>query len=252
MKSLQILLAAIAAQVILAQTVMPEDDSPPSDATDGSSTGFPIAAPTEAFMFPEISADTSTLSSAPSENSTAFFSPNTTTPTENDGLSYYTLTDKTHSLQLSGSSSGSLTLVSNASADGGSTFASAASIIYGDAQDRLFHLYAPLMSTYGVSRFRLAALTEMPLTSQLLTLVPIDHDGDPSTPAVLVAADTQGGAYYLFSCVVAGENKVFVVQDPGTGAEVLGSEEVRFSVTGGLVEGCGPIALTTPQEGFGV
>ena len=80
-----------------------------------------------------------------------------------------------------------------------------------------------------------------------MTLVPIDYDNDPQTPSVSVAVDTTGEAYFLVLCNFegVGGDKVFVVRDVDKGIEVLegDSEEIRWTVTGGVVRTCGPLAL---------
>ena len=57
-------------------------------------------------------------------------------------------------------------------------------------------------------------------------------------------ADTVGNWLYFVACNIQGQDtKVFVVQDPAMGLEVLVDESLAWTVTGGVVESCFPIAL---------
>ncbi|KAL8692316.1 MAG: hypothetical protein Q9218_002633 [Villophora microphyllina] len=224
-------------------SISTDDDSPASDLDNGSDS--------TPYTFPDIAADTFNVTALPTDLNAPADSSTSVVAETNDGISYSSLTDLAHSYQLSGSSDGNLHLVSSSTPDSGSSFASSAGVYYGDSQDRIFHYYAPEMSTYGVSRFRLAPLDHMPLTSRLVTLAPIDHDNDPSTPSIIVAADTLGNAFYLFACTLDGQSKIFLVQNPSSGGEVLEREELKFTITGGVVADCGPVVLTSPQAGFG-
>lgn len=157
--------------------------------------------------------------------------------TSNDGK--YALTSASDgSLFLSSFSPSSSTLIP------GTSFASYDGLIIADYADRLFHVYEPEISAYGVSRLRVATFDYMPVSSRLVSLVPIDYDNNPETPSVYVAVDTLGGHYFLVLCNFEGEaDKMFVVQDPQKGVNVLESKEVRFTITGEIVKRCGPVAL---------
>ncbi|KAL9036083.1 MAG: hypothetical protein Q9214_006293, partial [Letrouitia sp. 1 TL-2023] len=208
------------------------------------------------YVFPNIAADTANVPSLPQDpasniNSTDLTA-TTAASTENNGVSYTPLTDRDGKLQLTSSDSGSLSLSPVSSTPvPGTVFASYNGMIVADSQDRLLHYYAPTMTAYGVSRLRVATLDHMPNTARLLSLAPIDFDNDPGTPSMVVAVDTQGGSYYLVLCTFdGGADKMFVVRDVDQGVDVLQSEEVRYTITGGVVKSCGPVALGG-NGGFG-
>ena len=61
----------------------------------------------------------------------------------------------------------------------------------------------------------------------------------------MVAVDTLGNYFWLYVCAIENQqNKVFLVNDPTNGAGILQDPDLRFTVTGGLVNDCAVLALT--------
>jgi hypothetical protein len=112
----------------------------------------------------------------------------------------------------------------------------------GDTSARLLHYFPTTMSAVGVSRIRVAEWGNIPLTATLISLVPFPSGvGDQE---VLVGLDTLGNYFWMFACVIEGVgNKVFLAQDSVYGVDVLQDPDLKFTVTGGVVDDCVPLAL---------
>lgn len=97
------------------------------------------------------------------------------------------------------------------------------------------------MTAVGASRMRVAEWGNIPLTATLLSLVPFP---DGSGEEVLVGLDTLGNYFWLFVCDVYGYgNKVFLAESQVYGGDVLQDPGLKFTVTGGDVNECEPLAL---------
>ncbi|KKK16874.1 hypothetical protein AOCH_005736, partial [Aspergillus ochraceoroseus] len=158
------------------------------------------------------------------------------------------ITDTTDTLYLNPHVNGNLfvTLV-NSTTDisaltNGTEFAAdtTAGIVMGDTDSRLLYYFPGTMNETGVSRIRLGAWGEIPETAQLVSLVPFSTGSDE----ILVAVDTQGQYSFLFVCALENQvNKVFLVQDPTTGAATLESADLMYTVVGGAASDCVPLAM---------
>lgn len=176
-------------------------------------------------------------------------STNTTAPSVTPSvLSTVTIADSTGSLLLQPGIDGNL-FVSVADSttdispltDGVSFMADYTNnIIYGDTSDRLLYYYPAEMSTVAASRLRLGAWGSIPLGAQLIEFAPLTV----GRTNMLVAFDTLGNHYWPFMCGLEGAlNKIFLVADATKGAALLESADLQFTITGGIVESCGPLAL---------
>jgi hypothetical protein len=114
--------------------------------------------------------------------------------------------------------------------------------VYGDSNGRLLYYYPPEMSATGVSRIRLGEWGSIPLTAQLLMLTPFTSpDVDTS---MLVAIDTSNNSFWMVVCALDQQlNKIFIVQDEDAGVTTLMDPNLKFTITGGNVTGCAPLAL---------
>jgi hypothetical protein len=122
------------------------------------------------------------------------------------------------------------------------TFSFINSTLIGDTDARLLHYFPQEMTAVGASRMRVAEWGNIPLTATLLSLVPFP-DGT-GKEEVLVGLDTLGNYYWLFMCDVYGYgNKVFLAKDQMYGGSVLQDPNLKFTVTGGDVNDCEPLAL---------
>jgi hypothetical protein len=122
------------------------------------------------------------------------------------------------------------------------TFSFVNDTLIGDTNARLLHYFPQEMTAVGASRMRVAEWGNIPLTATLLSLVPFpDGTGNEE---VLVGLDTLGNYFWLFVCDVYGYgNKVFLAQDQTYGSDVLQDPNLKFTVTGGVVNDCEPLAL---------
>lgn len=213
-----------------------------------------VVAPTPSYEFPKFPTDvTGALSGAltgfnpVTDNSTEVTN---STEVANEGLNYVNLTTHDGKYALTSSDTGSLYLTDVSSSNTpipGTLFASSNDLIVSDYSDRLFHVYQPEIAAYNVSRLRVSTFDRMPQTSRLVNLAPIDHDNNPATSSVAVAVDTLGSYYFIVLCNFDGEaDKMFAVSDVENGVSALESADLRFTVTGGVVTSCGPIALGAP------
>ncbi|KAK6836468.1 hypothetical protein PG987_006963 [Apiospora arundinis] len=171
-----------------------------------------------------------------------------------DGSVYVKLRDAMGQYLLSADSSGTFNLVPATSGDADSTLVSFDNVATQDAAGRLFHYFPETMKAFGISRFRLADTEDWPRTADIVALAPVDHDDSPETPGVYVAADTQGGVFYTVVCNLKGglPSKVFLVDDPSEAKlEALkGKKELQWTVVGGVVEQCYPIAFMSKGPGL--
>jgi hypothetical protein len=174
---------------------------------------------------------------------------NSTEPNE-DGSEYVQLRDETGEYLLQADDEGLFHLATTA--DGGTTFLSYDSIIVEDEEDRLFGYYPALMDSYGVSRFRLLRQDSWPSGADVVSLMPLNYDDNEDTPGLYIAADSVGGYYYTVVCSVQGQySKIVLVADPSPDAlEELKREELRYTVFGGVVDACQPIAFMSPSPGL--
>ncbi|KAL9635551.1 MAG: hypothetical protein Q9204_002587 [Flavoplaca sp. TL-2023a] len=131
---------------------------------------------------------------------------------------------------------------------GGSLFASVSGFIEGDASGRYFHYYPNAMTTYNVSRLRLSNEDQIPLTAQLIGLTPANYSQDGSDPSIYLAADTNDGVFFPITCDIQGQDsKVFLATDITQGIATLKEEDLRYTVTGGVVKDCYFLAWVAPN-----
>jgi len=148
--------------------------------------------------------------------------------------------DTTNTYVLSSDDSGNMYLDSAAAGPSGdSTFALDTGLVVGDESDRFLHYYPDVMAAFNVSRIRLSTQDAVPVTSDIITLAPLDGDSENSAVSVYIAVDSKGDYFYPVTCNIEGQpSKVFIVADPVKGLETLLLEELRYIVTGGIVQEC--------------
>ncbi|OAG36510.1 hypothetical protein AYO21_09317 [Fonsecaea monophora] len=129
-------------------------------------------------------------------------------------------------------------------------------VIVGDSQGRTLFYYSPEMTNYGVSRLRLGDSEHIPISSEIVGLVPFlvdDGTNDGALDSVFVAMDTQGNEYWTVLCNYADgstPSKVFVVQDFDAGLDILKQGTLEQSVTGGAISECVDLPLTNGLSGL--
>ncbi|KAJ9649053.1 hypothetical protein H2199_000966 [Coniosporium tulheliwenetii] len=137
----------------------------------------------------------------------------------------------------------------------GDLWAHTSSVAVMDGSYHILHYYNNTMSVTGVSRLRVSDEEEIPSSSVYVALVPFDIDEDPTTPDVYVALDANFNMFFPVECAYANSSlpsKVFLVQDPAAGMEMLKSEDVMYSITGGKVSECYFLAMVqgSHEEGL--
>ncbi|KIW23961.1 uncharacterized protein PV07_09705 [Cladophialophora immunda] len=129
-------------------------------------------------------------------------------------------------------------------------------VVVGDSEGRTLFYYSPEMSNYGVSRLRLGDSEHIPISSEIVGLVPFlvdDETNDGALDSVFVAMDTQGNEYWTVLCNYADGNtasKVFLVQDFDAGLDTLKNATLEQSVTGGAISECVDLPLTNGLAGL--
>ncbi|MCJ1293932.1 hypothetical protein MMC34_005489 [Xylographa carneopallida] len=172
--------------------------------------------------------------------SEAFTDTGNQTESDDGGFQFGTIVDTTNTYILSSDDSGNIYLDSAAAEPSGdSTFALDAGLVVGDESDRFLHYYPDVMAAFNVSRIRLSTQDAVPVTSDIITLAPLDGDSENSAVSVYIAVDSKGNYFYPVTCNIEGQpSKVFIVADPVKGLETLLLEELRYIVTGGVVQEC--------------
>lgn len=209
----------------------PLDFSSTEDDTGSYADGTESFDPTDNLS----DADYNRLFNLSSSSSTTATRPNT------DGSIYVTIHDTTNKYTLSADSNGVFNLQNSndAALDSGTTFLSFNAIVGGDDDDRLINYFPAQMAAFAVSRLRMSPSDAFPRTADIVNLVPVNADGAADTPGVYVAVDTQDNVFYPVVCNLQGlPSKVFLVKDPVEGLKVLEREDLRFVVTGGVVQQC--------------
>lgn len=111
-------------------------------------------------------------------------------------------------------------------------------LVFADESTRILHYYPDTMNKLGVSRIRGSSDDKIPKTADLVVLHPA-QTGDTETPYVYAAADSQGNTFHLLTCTYKkGPSKLFLAKTVKTGIETLKEENLRYIVTGGVVEEC--------------
>ncbi|KEQ62137.1 uncharacterized protein M437DRAFT_75808 [Aureobasidium melanogenum CBS 110374] len=185
------------------------------------------------------SSKSSSVSSSLTRSSTSSSVSSSATATS-DNSTNIIITDTTGQLQLTTSGDGNMYMSQNASA---ANFASDGSVVLGDAAGNFFVYYPDMMAAYGASRFRLAAWGSIPHGAHLLTLTPLQS----GSVTALLAVDTLGNFFFPVLCTFEGaqQAKVFLVKDPTADLSFIAAQELRFTMTGGVVSQCNPLALTS-------
>lgn len=171
-----------------------------------------------------------------------------------DGFVYNSIADQTGAYMLSSDSDNNLRLQAAGAVSGGVMFASYDNVTISDAAERVFFFYPDVMEAFGISRFRIANFLQLPLTSDLITLVPVNTDGSSSTAGIYMAVSSEGNYYYPMACNFEDANKpakLFLASDPTAGAATLQSNgDISYIITGGDVTACSFVALMSVGAGM--
>ena len=81
------------------------------------------------------------------------------------------------------------------------------------------------MAKYGVSRIRLSNESEIPLTTNFISLTPVNYNNNNETKNVYAAVDTLANYYSLATCNIQGQaSKIFLVANEDEALETLRDE----------------------------
>lgn len=168
-----------------------------------------------------------------------------------DGSVFVTIHDSLNQYLLSADEDGGFNLQRIDDVDSGTTFLSYNGIVGSDDSERIMHYHPDLMAAFGVSRFRMSTIDSFPKTADIVTLAPLNADDSTATPGVYVAADTQNHIYYPVVCNLQGQSsKIFLAADPVAGLQTLMREDLRYILTGGIVQNCFYLAFVNSGPGL--
>lgn len=183
---------------------------------------------------------TSSMSISMSRSSVSSSASASASAASSDNSINIVITDTTGQLQLLSTDNGNMYMSTNFT---GANFASDGTVALGDSTGKMFLYYPDVMAAFGVSRFRLGAWGSIPHGARLLTLTPLNNSGT----TVFVAVDTLGNYFFPVLCTYEGATrpKVFLVKDPTADLSFILDTQLRFTVTGGVVAQCNPLAFTS-------
>ncbi|KAK5655655.1 hypothetical protein OQA88_5588 [Cercophora sp. LCS_1] len=188
----------------------------------------------------------------------------TTTPLPNRpyndtrGYEYALLVDPTATVMIVSCSNGNLYSFAVNGTDNPSCsemWATHDDVLVSDGSQRLAHYYNNTMSALGVSRLRVEDEADIPVGGVVVGFAPYGEDGSYEDGSYFyIAVDPAEEIFYLMVCEYEEANmgaKLFLARDPEEGREVLKSEDVRYTVTGGKVKDCWPIMLVQGEYAAG-
>jgi hypothetical protein len=111
-------------------------------------------------------------------------------------------------------------------------------LVFAGENSRILHYYPDTMTKLGVSRIRGSEYDKIPKTADLVVLHPA-ATGNQKVPYLYEAADSLGNVFQLVTCNYnKGPSKLFLAKDLDKGIETLKQVDLRYIVTGGIVEEC--------------
>ncbi|ODA83644.1 hypothetical protein RJ55_02159 [Drechmeria coniospora] len=124
----------------------------------------------------------------------------------------------------------------------GQWISNAEKMVLHDATNRVMHYYENTLSVVGVSRFRVGVKSALPRTSKPVALVTYPDD---SGGYFYIAVGPGKVILYPIVCDFSDGtgSKVFLAKSLDEGVAMLERQELTFSITGGYVRKCSPMAL---------
>ncbi|EON96487.1 hypothetical protein UCRPA7_8026 [Phaeoacremonium minimum UCRPA7] len=123
-------------------------------------------------------------------------------------------------------------------------------VIVADGADRIMHYYSHTMEAVGVSRLRVSNQQSVPEKGTIVAFIADDSDEDTSEDGGYFAAlDPDMNVFYPVLCTYSDGNpaRMFLAADPEKGPEILQSEDLEYSITGGKVDKCYTMPLLMGQ-----
>ncbi|KAK3384941.1 hypothetical protein B0H63DRAFT_543033 [Podospora didyma] len=169
---------------------------------------------------------------------------------DTNGFEYALLADPTATTLVVACANGNVYAVDAQNSDNqycSEQWATGGDNLVSDASQRLLHYYANTMAAAGISRVRLEDEADLPTGGVVFALAPFTPQGkDENADYFYVAVDPMQNFFYLIVCDYEDPqlgSKLFLAKDIDRGIDVLRSKDVTFSVTGGDIKACYPIAL---------
>jgi uncharacterized protein DUF7029 len=124
-------------------------------------------------------------------------------------------------------------------------------IAYADGSGRIPYYYADEMEKLGVSRLRLAAINEVPNNTMAVSFVPFyqensDDSDDTSAQVIYLPSDANDNVFGTAVCTYKDTGKppkIFAISDVDTSFDMLKSQDIVYSVTGGEIDDCYILSL---------
>jgi hypothetical protein len=128
-------------------------------------------------------------------------------------------------------------------------FASYNDLLVQDGASRYMHYYNNTMNAVNVSRLRVANEDDVPAEAVLVVMIPFDSSSSNDTAAIdpdtadnysYYAIDAYEQILYPTVCTYKDNSmpRMFIVKDPVNGPELLTSVDLKYTVTGGMVDQC--------------
>ncbi|KAG9664803.1 hypothetical protein KCU95_g3970, partial [Aureobasidium melanogenum] len=151
------------------------------------------------------------------------------------------ITDTTNTLQLLTADNGNLVLkeISDAGPDQG--WLATNNSVFGDSNQRFLHYFPESMSTYGVSRLRVAAWGSIPIGANIISFSQVAA----GNTSVILSIDTEQNYFWPIACTYnGGGNKVFLVNQTQNMDFVM-DPSLQSTITGGVISECDHLALVS-------
>ncbi|KAH0284918.1 hypothetical protein M436DRAFT_86559 [Aureobasidium namibiae CBS 147.97] len=158
-----------------------------------------------------------------------------------DGIIFTTLIDSQKTFQIAPAQDGP-------TSDAG-LFATAKNLIFGDDQDRVLLFYPEEIGAYNASRIRLAPVSAVPKTAQIITLSQLP--GASASSSTYFAFSLEKEIYNLVLCNFdnGAASKVFLVSGQSGLDSLQKNPDIKYTITGAPVSSCAPLSLANGGNG---
>ena len=121
------------------------------------------------------------------------------------------------------------------------TITSSEGVVVTDGFDRLIVIYPDELSALGVTRVRLVDGEDIPVGTDEVVFIPGKTElDDGKIQELYYPMNSAGKTFYPVVCTYKDEqpSKVFLTEDVDAGIKVLMGVDVKYSITGGVVDDC--------------
>ncbi|GAM83014.1 hypothetical protein ANO11243_010000 [Dothideomycetidae sp. 11243] len=150
------------------------------------------------------------------------------------------ITDTTTTLELVSLPNGNIALSQISNNAPTANWSAADNSVFSDINDRFLIYYPDTIAESGVSRLRVAAWGDIPISSNIVMLSQI---AGGSGKQIIIAVDTLGNYFFPIVCLYQNlANKVFLVKDVSNLAFVT-DPSLQDTITGGAISECDVLAM---------